>query len=233
MDTVAVNNTLNTANVNMDSKYLNMSTTASNDNLWRLSSTNTDWGGYDATRTGIWIHGSPIGTPTPLFSERMGIIEESKIPSCKDILNRIMEGEGMTSKEINEKDSYIPKVTKVESYNDRVVKVTFADETFTKSVCSENDTFDLDVGITICVMKKMLGEKGTQKYNKMLRDIHSVMESNEKAKEQARKEKEERKAKQKKLEQKRIAGREAARQEYIDDIAAGVSKALAERKEAM
>lgn len=48
------------------------------------------------------------------------------------------------------------EITNIEVYNDRVAKVTFDDGSFTKSVCQENDIFDLDVGITVCLMKKML-----------------------------------------------------------------------------
>ena len=137
---------------------------------------------------------------------------------------------------INIPKAYIPNVSRVETYNNRVVKVVFTDGTYTKAVCSENDTFDLDTGITICIMKRFFGKDnktGTREYNRLIRNVHGKMDENEKEKERLAKEKAERKAKQKKLEQKRIAGREAARQEYIDDIAAGVSKALAERKEAM
>lgn len=128
--------------------------------------------------------------------------------------------------------SSIPKVSRVETYNNRVVKVTFADGSFTKSVCSDKDIFDLDTGITICIMKRILGKDsktGTRKYNCLIREVHGTMEQNEKEKEKLAREKAERKAKQKKLEQKRIAGREAARQEYIDDIAAGVQRALMAR----
>lgn len=109
-----------------------------------------------------------------------------------------------------------PKPVKVETYNDRVVKVTFEDGTFTKSVCSDNDTFDLDVGITICILKRVMGKDGHKLYNNMMRDIHKIMDENEKDKEKARKEKAERKAKQRKTELKAAAKKAKARQEQID-----------------
>lgn len=110
----------------------------------------------------------------------------------------------------------IPKVAKVETYNDRVVKVTFVDNTFTKSVCSPNDRFDIDVGITICLMKRWLGKDGNKLYNNMIRDIHKTMEHNEKAKEKAAEEKRERIRKQRKEELKKAAKKAKERQEQID-----------------
>ena len=109
-----------------------------------------------------------------------------------------------------------PKPVKVETYNDRVVKVTFKDGSFTKSVCSDNDTFDLDVGITICILKRVMGKNGHKLYNNMMRDIHKIMDENEKDKEKARKEKAERKTKQRKTELKAAAKKAKARQEQID-----------------
>lgn len=109
-----------------------------------------------------------------------------------------------------------PKPVKVETYNDRVVKVTFEDGSFTKSVCSDNDAFDLDVGITICILKRVMGKNGHKLYNNMMRDIHKIMDENEKDKEKARKDKAERKVKQRKTELKAAAKKAKARQDQID-----------------
>lgn len=113
-------------------------------------------------------------------------------------------------------DTNMPKPVKVETYNDRVVKVAFEDGSFTKSVCSDNDTFDLDVGITICILKRAMGKNGHKLYNNMMRDIHKIMDENEKDKEKARKDKAERKAKQRKTELKAAAKKAKARQDQID-----------------
>lgn len=110
----------------------------------------------------------------------------------------------------------IPKVMKVETYNNKVVKVTFWDGTFTKSVCSDNDTFDEDVGITICLMKKMLGKDGNRKYNNIIRDIHKTMDENDKKKEALKTEKSSRKEKQRKVELKKAATKAKERQDQID-----------------
>lgn len=63
---------------------------------------------------------------------------------------------------------------------DKVVQVIFVDGTSEKAVCSENDTFNLEIGITICIAKKLLG--GTKEYNKTIRNALKTMERNEKFK---------------------------------------------------
>lgn len=120
----------------------------------------------------------------------------------------------------------VPAVSKVETYNDRVVKVTFTDGTFTKSVCSENDTFDIDVGITVCVMKRMFGKDGNKLYNNMIRDIHNVMDQNMKDKEMAIAKKAEERNKRRKAELKKAAKKAKARQEQIDIQKTAVVEAL-------
>ncbi len=113
----------------------------------------------------------------------------------------------------------LPAVKKVEVYNNRVVKVTFIDDTFTKSVCSENDNFDLDVGITICALKRLLGtnsDNATKHYNQFIEHVHAVMKRNDlkAAAEQGRRISE--KAKRRKIELKNAARKLKAREEQID-----------------
>lgn len=62
--------------------------------------------------------------------------------------------------------------------HDKVVQVIFADGTSEKAVCSENDTFSLETGITVCIAKKLLG--GTKEYNKTIRNALKTMEQKEK-----------------------------------------------------
>lgn len=107
-------------------------------------------------------------------------------------------------------------IADIQVYNNKVVKVVFSDGTFTKSVCGENDTFDLDIGITICVIKKMAGKDGHRWYNNMIREAHAVMEERAAEKALFAKIGAERKARIKKEQEKRKAGREKAKQEQID-----------------
>ena len=110
----------------------------------------------------------------------------------------------------------LPTVSKVETYNNRVVKVTFIDGTFTKSVCSENDIFDIDVGITICMMKRMFGKDGNKIYNNMIRDIHKTMDQNDKKKLEEKTIKAANRDKKQKFDAKKAEKKAAERQEQIE-----------------
>ena len=70
------------------------------------------------------------------------------------------------------------------------VVMVFADNTKTVAVLHDEDDFNLEQGISICITKKLLGDGGGAIYNKLIRKALKVMEQNEKA-EKAAKEKEE------------------------------------------
>lgn len=111
------------------------------------------------------------------------------------------------------------KIANIEMYNDRVVKVTFDDGSFTKSVCQENDIFDLDVGITVCLMKKMLDDgkgNGTRIYNDIIRDAHKLINDKENEKIEKQTEKEKRKKKAHKAMMKKQAKKMKVKEEAID-----------------
>lgn len=122
----------------------------------------------------------------------------------------------------------IPPVTNVETYNNRVVKVTFADGSFTKSVCSENDTFNLDVGISVCITKRMMGKDGHKNYNNMMRKVHEQMIKNAKD-EVAKKAKiQEEKEKRKKDNEQKAEKKDRAKKEIIDIQKTAMLSALEE-----
>lgn len=119
----------------------------------------------------------------------------------------------------------LPAIKKIETYNDRVTKVTFIDDTFTKSVCSENDHFDEDVGITICCMKRLFGKDGNRMYNDMIRKAHKVIDENNKKKEAEAKEKAERKLRAKKAACNKAVKKLLKKQEQIDIQAQAIIQA--------
>lgn len=139
-----------------------------------------------------------------------------------EITDEIFKAYGFPIKTTEKKPRWIPgipAVKKVETYNQRVVKVTFIDDTFTKSVCSENDHFDIDVGITICLMKRFLGtnsDDATRHYNKLINHVHEVMDKNDKDKLAAQAQKSADKAKKRKIELKKAAKKLKAKEEQID-----------------
>ena len=119
-------------------------------------------------------------------------------------------------------------VTGVRVFNDRAVIVKFKDGTSTKAVCDKEDTFCLETGVTICLMKKMLGgqEEGTRLYSKILRGAVKVYHDTEKkeAEEQAAKEAE--KQKRRKAELKRAAKKVKRKEEAIDIQRQGYLRAM-------
>lgn len=146
---------------------------------------------------------------------------------------RIKEEKNMPIKNFVMEQIQQPKHTMIKDitvYNDKVVKMDFTDETFTKAVCGEHDEFNLDTGITICLVKKMLGgqEDGTRCYNNLLRDLHGLMEDKEKAKIEEAEEKERQKQKRRNHELKRAKKKLMAKEAQIDIQRTAFTMALRE-----
>lgn len=141
--------------------------------------------------------------------------------------------------ENNKKETKMDKkfyVTDVITHNNKVVIVKFSDGTFTKSVCSDNDTFDIDVGISICLLKRLLcgegkAEDANRNYNNLIRKIHKKMAKKEADKAEALKAKKERRDKQAAKERKNEARKNKEREEFVEDIYKGVKKAVLLLKE--
>ncbi len=68
------------------------------------------------------------------------------------------------------------QVKNYKTFNDKVVVVEFADGTKTKAVCDREDSFSLDAGIAICLLKKAMG--GSDKYNQYIRKLIREHEEN-------------------------------------------------------
>lgn len=66
----------------------------------------------------------------------------------------------------------------------KVVEVTFEDRTKEKAVCAEEDTFSLDMAITICIAKHMLG--GSSAYNNAVRKANKILVNKVKVAEKAK-----------------------------------------------
>ena len=74
--------------------------------------------------------------------------------------------------------------------HDKSVVMTFADNTKTVAVLHDEDKFNLEQGISICITKKLLGNDGGAIYNKLIKKAFKIMDQNEKV-DKAAKEKEE------------------------------------------
>lgn len=122
-------------------------------------------------------------------------------------------------------ESVIPRIEDVQSINDKVVIVKFADGTTEKAILSDEDTFSLEQGISICITKKILnvvlnGANGSSAYNKLVDYGLKVYKDKEKnAKKKAEDEKKAKEAEQKRIEKirkKRAKRKAKLREEQIE-----------------
>ena len=116
----------------------------------------------------------------------------------------------------------VPEIIDVKVINEKVVIVTFIDGTQTKAVCNKDDTFNLEVGIGICITKRLMSDDeqtGNSIFNKTIKDALKVMKRNEQL-EQARKEfEEEEKRIEAKIKRKKEKRAEKRRQKKIQMMA--------------
>lgn len=129
----------------------------------------------------------------------------------------------------------IPRIEDVQSINDKVVIVKFADGTTEKAVLSDDDTFSLEQGISICITKKILnvvlkGAKGGSAYNKLvdygLKVYNDKQKEIEKAKAAAKAEKEAEKKKAERIRKKKAKRKAKLREEQIEIQAEAYRRAM-------
>ncbi|MBQ2174679.1 MAG: hypothetical protein II453_06390 [Alphaproteobacteria bacterium] len=129
-------------------------------------------------------------------------------------------------------------VNKPNTDEPKVVMVDFADGTTEKAVLSDEDTYSLETGISICITKKLMSVSdsvsGTKVYNSVIRHAMKVMKENREWEDEARRADEAEKQREKKLAEKRArrqARREAAEKEkLIDMLAEAINRAKDKRK---
>ena len=137
-----------------------------------------------------------------------------------------LTGSGMTK--------IMPTIIDVKSINEKVVIIEFADGTTEKSILADGDTFSLEHGIEICLMKKLLSDlthgNGNSVYHKLV--DYAMNRYNRLSKweqEEAEREKAEKEAKRTlegKREKKRAKRKEKEIAEYTDILAQAISKAI-------
>jgi len=119
----------------------------------------------------------------------------------------------------------VPEIVDVKVINDKVVIVTFIDGTQTKAICNKDDTFNLEVGIGICITKRLMSndeQTGNSMFNKSIKDALKVMKRNEQL-EKARKEfEEEEKRIEDKIRRKKEKRAEKRRQKKVQMMAEAI-----------
>ncbi len=76
--------------------------------------------------------------------------------------------------------SLLPQIINIETFNNKVTQVTFDDNSKVRAVCGNNDVFNLEQGISICIAKKLLG--GTKEYNNLINKAIKLYETKEREK---------------------------------------------------
>lgn len=175
----------------------------------------------------IFVHGA---NPGKLFVRK----------SAKEIIDEICrQEESRTHSDDYKNKPYLRSnymsdydITKVEVLNDRAVIMRFGDGSFTKAVCTEDDAkngkFDVDMGITICIIRKILGEADGKKkaYSKLIRDIHKMMDEQDKKSKEEERLKQNAKARKLRKAQRRAAAVKQENDMFRNDISDAVLYAL-------
>lgn len=124
-----------------------------------------------------------------------------------------------------------PEIIDVKVINDKVVIVTFIDGTQTKAVCDKDDTFNLEVGIGICITKRLMSsdeQTGNSMFNKTIKNALKVMKRNEQLEKACKEAEEEEKRIADKIKRKKEQRAEKRRQKKIQMMAEAIL--LAEKK---
>lgn len=125
----------------------------------------------------------------------------------------------------------VPEIIDVKTINNKVVIVTFIDGTQTKAVCDKDDTFNLEVGIGICITKRLMSDDeqtGNSMFNKTIKNALKVMKRNEQLEKTRKEIEEEEKRIADKIKRKKEKRAEKRRQKKIQMMAEAIL--LAEKK---
>lgn len=180
---------------------------------------------FGVNKEGFWVSNKGNTDYTPDYKTFKDKNTKSKLFETYTDIGVLTEN-GMTK--------IMPTIIDVKSINEKVVIIEFADGTTEKSILADGDTFSLEHGIEICLMKKLLSDlthgNGNSVYHKLV--DYAINRYNRLSKweqEEAEKEKAEKEAKRT-LEEKREKKKEKRKQkeiaEYTDILAQAISKAI-------
>lgn len=153
-----------------------------------------------------------------------------KTISVKELINNESINEFHKVKKVSKekmkdtKNVTVPTIKEYKVINDKVVIVTFTDNTTEKAICSEEDTFDFDKAIEICVLKKVLG--GTSTYNTILNKAHKNISNIKKNEEKEAKRQAEETLRLQKLAEKKQANKAKRVAKKVEELIAITSAAF-------
>lgn len=122
----------------------------------------------------------------------------------------------------------MPDIKSVDIF-DLAVVVTFADGTKTKAVLDEEDHFNLERGVSICITKKLLGDDdGSAIYNKLIKRALKIRKNSEEAAAKEAQKKLEDATKKEKYRLRKQKRKERMREEKIEMIKEAYIRAIKE-----
>ena len=169
----------------------------------------------------------------PLVNRVTELEEKHKEPEVPMETKSILKHNGSRVEVTNFKDGksistkYImPDIKDITVYNNNTVVVEFVDGTKEKAVLSEEDSFSLEQGVSICLAKKLVG--GSSIYNKLIDYMLRKYAQIQKKKADEAAELKAKKERARKYKEKKAAKKAAKREEYVRTMQEAFSRALAE-----
>lgn len=144
-------------------------------------------------------------------------------PDCE--VQLLEKSKSNNNKNIKEKNMKDFKIKDYKVYEDTALIVEFEDGTKEKAVCNEDDKFDIERGITICVLKHLFGVDG---YKSMVKKAMNQIKAVDKAKEDKKKEEELIARKKAKAARKKARRLERKRNERIEEMKTAYLAAMKE-----
>lgn len=149
-------------------------------------------------------------------------VDENMWTWTNDMFKGLASEVNKNTKEKNMKDF---KIKDYKVYEDTALIVEFEDGTKEKAVCNEDDKFDIERGITICVLKHLFGVDG---YKSMVKKAMNQIKAVDKAKEDKKKEEELIARKKAKAARKKVRRLERKRNERIEEMKTAYLAAMKE-----
>lgn len=109
----------------------------------------------------------------------------------------------------------MPDIKDVKVYNNTVMMI-FVDDTKTVAVLDNEDKFNLEQGISICITKKLLGQDGSSIYNKLIKRALKLKKQKEKEATKAENDKKEAKRRKEKALARHMKKKAKRREEEIE-----------------
>ena len=121
-----------------------------------------------------------------------------------------------------------PCVKSYKVFDNKTVVVTFEDGSIERSICDDEDTFSLEMGLSICILKHFCC--GSSGYNKMIKSIIRRQEDFDKAEEKKKEEEKNRRLARERAKAKKARKRKEKQIEIFKEALIRANKEIAREK---